>query len=226
MRWLLSQDLDPLFWRAGRLGVESAWYAHVPFAHWLVAVTRPRLLVELGTRNGVSYSAFCEAVVNGKLDTRCFAVDTWKGDDHSGFYPEEVYLIFAASTRSATALSLNFFAADLTKPSRTSPIPQLIFCTLMVCPPTRRCAVILKAGGQSCPKPQWSFFIARTSDKGTLPFGAFGENCVRNFPRSNFCMVKALVFSPWDVQRLGTYTSFARCAILQRSRQSVSDSHY
>src|SRR6516162_6303822 len=92
MRWLLSQDLDPLFWRAGRLGVESAWYAHVPFAHWLVAVTRPRLLVELGTRNGVSYSAFCEAVVNCKLDTHCFAVDTWKGDDHSGFYSEEVYL--------------------------------------------------------------------------------------------------------------------------------------
>jgi glycosyltransferase involved in cell wall biosynthesis len=94
MRWLLSQDLEPLFWRAGRLGVESAWYAHVPFAHWIVAVARPRLLVELGTHNGVSYSAFCEAVVNGKLDTRCFAVDTWKGDDHSGFYPEEVYLDF------------------------------------------------------------------------------------------------------------------------------------
>ena len=77
MRWLLSQDLDPLFWRAGRLGVESAWYAHVPFAHWIVTVTRPRLLVELGTHNGVSYSAFCEAVVNGKLETRCFAVHPW-----------------------------------------------------------------------------------------------------------------------------------------------------
>jgi glycosyltransferase involved in cell wall biosynthesis len=95
MRWLFSQDLDPVFWRAARLGVESVWYAHVPFAHWIVTVTRPRLLVELGTHNGVSYSAFCEAVVNGKLETRCFAVDTWKGDDYSGFYREEIYLDFS-----------------------------------------------------------------------------------------------------------------------------------
>jgi len=95
MRWLFSHDLDPVFWRARRLGVESAWYAHVPFAHWIVTVTRPRLLVELGTHNGVSYSAFCEAVVNGKLETRCFAVHPWKDDDYSGFYREEMYLDFS-----------------------------------------------------------------------------------------------------------------------------------
>src|SRR5215469_14363659 len=89
---LLAPELDPLFWRTERINVESAWYAHVPFAHWIVAIAKPRVLVELGTHNGVSYSAFCEAVVNGKLDTHCFAIDTWKGDDHSGFYPEEVYL--------------------------------------------------------------------------------------------------------------------------------------
>jgi len=88
---LLSPQIDPLFWRPTRLGVESAWYGHLPFAQWIVQATRPRVLVELGTHAGVSYSAFCEAVARGQLDTRCFAVDTWAGDEHAGFYGEEVY---------------------------------------------------------------------------------------------------------------------------------------
>ena len=87
---LCDPALDPLFWPASRGGVESAWAAHVPFAHWLVAVDRPRSIVELGTHNGVSYSAFCEAVQREMLDCRCLAVDTWQGDEHAGFYGAEV----------------------------------------------------------------------------------------------------------------------------------------
>jgi glycosyltransferase involved in cell wall biosynthesis len=94
LRYLWTPDLDPLFWRPGRVGVGSAWYGHVPFAHWIVRAVKPRTLVELGTHNGVSYSAFCEAVVRSGLDTRCYAVDTWRGDDQTGFYGEEVYLDF------------------------------------------------------------------------------------------------------------------------------------
>ena len=56
----------------------SGWYAHVPFAGWIVAAARPLLLVELGTHNGVSYSAFCDAVKRELLPTSCYAVDTWK----------------------------------------------------------------------------------------------------------------------------------------------------
>jgi glycosyltransferase involved in cell wall biosynthesis len=63
----------------------------VPFAHWIVASQRPRLLVELGSHAGVSYSAFCEAVLQGALNTRCFAVDTWEGDEHAGFYGNDIY---------------------------------------------------------------------------------------------------------------------------------------
>jgi GT2 family glycosyltransferase len=94
LRYLWTPHLDSLFWRDGRTGVSSAWYGHVPFAHWIVGVAKPRTLVELGTQNGVSYSAFCEAVARNGFDTRCYAVDTWQGDDQTGHYGEEVFLDF------------------------------------------------------------------------------------------------------------------------------------
>lgn len=87
---LADRSLDPLFWRAERLGTESAWWEHVPFAHWLVCTTAPRVLVELGTHSGVSYSAFCNAVVRAGLGTRCHAVDTWQGDRHANLYGPEI----------------------------------------------------------------------------------------------------------------------------------------
>jgi regulator of replication initiation timing len=88
---LTTTDLAPLFWRPARLGVVSAWWEHVPFAHWLVAAMQPKSLVELGTHNGVSYSAFCEAVSRLGLDSQCHAVDTWQGDEHAGWYGDNIY---------------------------------------------------------------------------------------------------------------------------------------
>ena len=93
---LADPALDPLFWPMSRTGVPSAWITHVPFAHWLVAAQRPRSIVELGTHNGVSYSAFCEAVQRLGLDCRCLAVDTWRGDEHAGHYGEEVFASLSA----------------------------------------------------------------------------------------------------------------------------------
>jgi glycosyltransferase involved in cell wall biosynthesis len=87
--YLTSDDLAPLFWVPKR--TQSAWDGHIPFAHWLVHVARPRTLVELGTHTGVSYSAFCNAVARSRTETKCFAVDAWKGDKHSGFYGEEIF---------------------------------------------------------------------------------------------------------------------------------------
>jgi glycosyltransferase involved in cell wall biosynthesis len=69
----------------------SDWIQHVPFAFWLVDVLRPRRIVDLGTHNGVSYSAMCQAVKTLGLATSCFAIDWWKAHEHGGSYGEDVY---------------------------------------------------------------------------------------------------------------------------------------
>src|SRR5208283_5446590 len=92
LRYLWDPRLDPLFWQMTRTGAVSAWFEHIPFAHWLVRVVSPRMFVELGTHAGVSYSAFCESVLRSNLTTQCYAVDTWKGDEHASHFDEEVFL--------------------------------------------------------------------------------------------------------------------------------------
>jgi glycosyltransferase involved in cell wall biosynthesis len=77
------------FWLPDWIG-PSAWLEHGPFAFWVVEACRPRILVELGTHHGYSYLAFCQAVQRLGLDTRCFAVDLWQGDEHSGLYDDAV----------------------------------------------------------------------------------------------------------------------------------------
>jgi hypothetical protein len=73
-----------------RLSQVTAWQEHIPFAMYLVDVLRPRTIVELGTHHGDSYCAFCQAVDELGLPTKAYAVDTWRGDPHSGVYSEEV----------------------------------------------------------------------------------------------------------------------------------------
>lgn len=71
---------------------ESAWLEHVAFAMFLVSVAKPKVLVELGTWRGVSYCAFCQAVKESRTETRCYAIDTWCGDEHAGTIGEEALL--------------------------------------------------------------------------------------------------------------------------------------
>jgi len=57
---------------------------------YLVDLLRPVAIVELGTRNGVSYSAFCQAVQQIGCTSTCMAVDSWRGDPHTGAYGANV----------------------------------------------------------------------------------------------------------------------------------------
>ncbi|MFT6452968.1 MAG: hypothetical protein ACJA06_002476 [Halocynthiibacter sp.] len=69
----------------------SAWLGHIPFAYDLVARLKPDTYLELGTHNGGSYFSVCDSVQKHNLATKCFAVDTWQGDEHAGHYDESVY---------------------------------------------------------------------------------------------------------------------------------------
>jgi hypothetical protein len=81
---------DTSYWIPRHL-VDSAWLEHAPFAFWLVDVIRPEVIAELGTHNGFSYFVFCESIVRLGLPTRTFALDSWQGDEHAGFYGSEVF---------------------------------------------------------------------------------------------------------------------------------------
>src|ERR1700726_4336101 len=69
----------------------GAWTEHIFFAYDLVAMERPALLVELGSDRGESYFAFCQSANENQTGTRCFAIDTWKGDAQSGFYEDATF---------------------------------------------------------------------------------------------------------------------------------------
>lgn len=106
----LSQDLDTvasnaMFWQPRHLVNPDSWVGHIPFAFWLVEKMRPRLFVELGTHTGNSYLAFCQAIKLLNLETRSFAVDTWKGDEHSGAYSEEVFAMMVKCNAGYSAFS-------------------------------------------------------------------------------------------------------------------------
>lgn len=67
------------------------WVGHVPFAMWITEILKPRVVAELGTHTGNSYFAFCQSVRDHALLTHCYAVDTWQGDEHAGYYGDEIY---------------------------------------------------------------------------------------------------------------------------------------
>jgi len=83
----------------------SAWLEHAPFGFWIVEALRPRTIVELGVHGGFSYSVFCQAVQRLQLSARCFAIDTWRGDEHAGYYGDDVYDAVCAHNRRYDSFS-------------------------------------------------------------------------------------------------------------------------
>ncbi|GAA4187854.1 hypothetical protein GCM10022288_13350 [Gryllotalpicola kribbensis] len=97
-----STSLDALGGRESWIGKEafwlpthfvplSGWNEHGPFLSWLMARLAPRTFVELGSHYGYSYFTACDAVKRLGLPTETWAVDSWEGDEHAGFYGDEVF---------------------------------------------------------------------------------------------------------------------------------------
>ncbi|MGV8881102.1 MAG: class I SAM-dependent methyltransferase [Rhodoglobus sp.] len=84
--WLSAES----YWTPPRI-VASGWLEHAPFAAWITSVVRPKTFVELGTHNGYSFFSFCEFTERLGTGATCYAVDTWEGDEHAGFYAEKIY---------------------------------------------------------------------------------------------------------------------------------------
>src|SRR6478609_3459134 len=85
--------LDPTF-ESEQLNIKlktEPWTGHRNFAYDLVHFQQPSLIVELGSHMGCSLFSFAQAIKDFKLDTKLIAVDTWRGDEHAGYYEEEIF---------------------------------------------------------------------------------------------------------------------------------------
>jgi hypothetical protein len=91
MKLSLEEIADSANFEPHSLVEPNSWVGHLPYANWIIKQTKPEILVELGTHTGNSYFAFCEAIRNSDQVTKTFAIDTWKGDKHAGYYDEDVF---------------------------------------------------------------------------------------------------------------------------------------
>lgn len=90
--------------RPRKLTFPFGWCGHIPFVSWLVEEMKPGTIVELGTHSGNSYFAICQAVLENNTGSKCYAVDTWQGDEHAGSYSEDVF-------RDVSAWNQQYFSA-------------------------------------------------------------------------------------------------------------------
>jgi hypothetical protein len=58
---------------------------------WFISKLKPKIFVELGTHNGYSYFAFAQSASINNINVKMYAIDTWQGDEHAGFYGDEVF---------------------------------------------------------------------------------------------------------------------------------------
>jgi hypothetical protein len=93
---MLWKKSDPIF-ETDRLQPwfrSAPWSGHRRFVYDLIYNLEPSLTVELGSHYGVSFFAMSQSMKDHALPGRLVAVDTWEGDEHAGFYGEEVFRSF------------------------------------------------------------------------------------------------------------------------------------
>jgi predicted O-methyltransferase YrrM len=72
----------------------SNWLGLGTLAYRLVRRYRPKVIVELGTHMGFSALAMSLALRDMNEGGKFYAIDTWKGDEHTSAYGENVYQTF------------------------------------------------------------------------------------------------------------------------------------
>lgn len=91
--------LDAAVFIPERLSSPPSWIGHIPFINFLIRYAQPKKIVELGTHTGNSYLAICQTIACHQLESKCFAIDTWEGDEHASHYDETVYSELSAYHR-------------------------------------------------------------------------------------------------------------------------------
>src|SRR5258708_6732491 len=73
-----------------RVPPTPAWNRNLPLSFSIRHALKPATPAQLRPHMGNSYLAFCQAVQTLGIATRCYAVDTWRGDEHAGRYDDTV----------------------------------------------------------------------------------------------------------------------------------------
>jgi len=77
--------IEPLFCLPARLPA-TGWVGHIPFLFVLFRALRPETYVELGVGTGGSLTAAATAAATYQTPTMLVGIDSWQGDEHSGYY--------------------------------------------------------------------------------------------------------------------------------------------
>ena len=174
------------FWLPEYVTEPFSWVGHIPFAFWLVGSSKPELVVELGTHSGNSYLAFCQSVAGHALDTRCFAVDTWQGDQHTGYYDESVFerlqdinhKAFGGFSRLLAAPSMMCSLSSTTLPSTSY--------TSTATTPMRRSVTTLRTGYPKCPSEALCSCMTPTFITPTSGWTVSSASWEQQFPTFEF----------------------------------------
>lgn len=88
---LTAEELNAAFSTPKKITPPFPWVQHIPFAFVLMRALKPKQFVELGVHTGNSYFAFCQSAFEAKTGTKCYGIDTWKGDPHASFYDPNIF---------------------------------------------------------------------------------------------------------------------------------------